>query len=55
MTIANLTLSQHPLEKKKKEIMHFISPTRPHLEGELNDRKVNRSKIKQKWVKKREF
>jgi len=25
-----------------------------HLEGEQNDRKVKRSKIKQKWVKKRE-
>ena len=27
--IANLTLSQHFLEKKNKEKMHLISPTRP--------------------------
>jgi len=26
---ANLTLSQHVLEKKKKEKMNLISPTRP--------------------------
>jgi len=48
--IANLTLSQHFVEKKKKEKMHLLSPTR-----QQNDRKVNRSKIKQKWAKKREF
>jgi len=34
--------------------MHLISPTR-HLKAEQNDRKVKRSKIKQKWEKKREF
>jgi len=27
--VLNLTLSQHLLEKKKKEKMHLISPTRP--------------------------
>jgi len=27
--IANLTLSQHFLEKKRKEKMHLFSPTRP--------------------------
>jgi len=42
------------LEKKKKEKMHSPSLQPGHLEGEQNDRKVKRSKIKQKRVKERE-
>jgi len=34
---------------------HLVTEQTGHLEAEQNDRKVKRSKIKQKWVKKREF
>ena len=38
------------MEKKKKEkYIYSLQPS--HLEAEQNDRKVKRSKIKQKWVK----
>jgi len=44
------------LEKKKKEKYIYMYSLQPgHLEAEQNDRKVKRSKIKQKWVKKRKF
>jgi len=36
-----------------KKCIYSLQPG--HLEAEQNDRKVKRSKIKQKWVKKREF
>ena len=38
---------------EKKICIYSLQPG--HLEAEHNDRKVKRSKIKHKWVKKREF
>ena len=38
-------------EKEWKKCIYSLQPV--HLETEQNDRKVKRSKIKQKWVKKR--
>ena len=40
-------------EEKEKIFIYSLQPG--HLEAEQNDRKVKRSKIKQKWVKMREF
>jgi len=40
-------------EKERKKCISSLQPG--HYEGEQNDRKVNKSKIKQKWVNKREF
>jgi len=42
-------------DRKKCIIYIFYSLHPGHLEAEQNDRKVKRSKMKQKWVKKREF
>jgi len=39
--------------KRKKKCIYFLQPG--HLEATQNDRKVKRSKIKKKWVKRREF
>ena len=51
--IANLTLSQHFLEKKKKRIcIYSLQPG--HLDNEQNDRKVIKSKIKKERSEKRE-
>jgi len=53
-SISNLTLTQHFLEKKNKEIcIYSLQPG--HLEAEQNDRKVKRSKIEKKVVKKKNF
>ena len=40
-------------EKRKNKCIYSLQPG--HLEAEQNKRKVKRSKIKQKCVKKREF
>jgi len=54
LSYSNLTLSQHFLRRQRKEkCIYSLQPG--HLEAEQNDRKVKRSKIKQKCVKKREF
>jgi len=40
--------------EEKESKMHLLSPKRP-LRTEQNARKVKRSKIQKKWVKRREF
>jgi len=50
--IANLRLSQHLLQKKKKEKLHLTLSNQATREAKQNDTKVKRSKIKLKWVKK---
>ena len=47
------TFSTFWRRKRKKNCIYSRQPG--HLEAEQNDRKVKRSKIKQKCVKKREF
>jgi len=51
--LANLTPSQHILERKKK-LVCIYSLQQDHLENEQSNRKAKISKIKIKWVKKGE-
>jgi len=51
--LANLTLSQYFVGEEKNICMYSLRPD--HLEAKQNNRKVKRSKIEKKGVKKREL